>query len=213
MGYHRAGYRVIGVDLSPQPHYPFEFMQADMMHVLADLAAGRPIPGKPMPVAIHVSAPCQGYSQMSRCHPGLAGTYAKLVADAKAALIAIGLPWLMENVPGSGLAAQDDLFGAMGTMLCGGMFRLPLYRHRLFEASFHLHAPGHPRHLIPASKAGHWEPGTIMSVAGNCTPVAVAKVAMGIDWMPRRILSQAIPPAYTEHLGGLLTAHLAAVAA
>jgi DNA (cytosine-5)-methyltransferase 1 len=212
MGYDRAGFRVIGVDIKPQPRYPFEFVQADAMQVLgyiADLA--EPWPGAPYPAAIHASPPCQAYSQMSACRPGLAAEYPELVDAVRAVLGDIGLPWVMENVAGSGLAEQDDLFGAHGTLLCGSMFgRRDLQRHRLFEASFPLRPPHHPRHPLPASKAGHWKPGTAISVAGNCAPIAVAREAMGIDWMTRDELAESIPPAYTEYLGGFLMEQCAA---
>jgi DNA (cytosine-5)-methyltransferase 1 len=92
-------------------------------------------------------------------------------------------------------------FGRYGVTLCGRMFGLELYRHRLFECSTPVPAPNHPAHLIPASKAGHWEPGTVISVSGNCSPIAVARAAMGIDWMNRDELSEAIPPAYAEYIG------------
>jgi DNA (cytosine-5)-methyltransferase 1 len=87
------------------------------------------------------------------------------------------------------------------------MFGLELYRHRLFESNIPLHAPDHPAHLTPASKAGHWTPGTVMSVAGHCAPIAKAREVMGIDWMNRAELGEAIPPAYSHFIGTqLLTA-------
>lgn len=87
------------------------------------------------------------------------------------------------------------------------MFGLDLYRHRLFESSFPIAQPNHPRHVIPASPAGHWEPGTIISVSGHCN-AAEARRAMGIPWMNRDELAEAIPPAYTEFIGGQLLARL-----
>jgi DNA (cytosine-5)-methyltransferase 1 len=109
----------------------------------------------------------------------------------------------------AGLPGQDDLFGAHGVMLCGTMFGRALYRHRWFEASFPLRAPGHPRHLLPASKAGHWRPGTVISVEGHCSPIDLAREVMGIDWMTRDELAESIPPAFTEYLGGFLMDALA----
>lgn len=197
-GYRRAGFEVVGVDLVPQPNYPYEFIQADAIKLLADpgfmaqfdAAAGSP--------------PCQGYSLMSNCRPGLAETYPQLIDVTRGLLTAWGGPWVIENVAGSGLPVQDDLLGASGLLLCGTMFARELYRHRLFEANFPLPAPHHPRHLKPASKAGHWRPGTVISVAGNCAPIELAREAMGIDWMTRDELAEAIPPAYTEYIGALL---------
>jgi len=203
MGYHRAGFDVLGVDVADQPHYPFEFVKAD--------AVTFPLEGFD---AIHASPPCQGYSYMSNCRPGLAAEYAQLIDVIRPRLIASGVQWVIENVEGSGLATQSDFFGANGLVLCGSMFGLPLYRHRLFETSSPVRPPHHPRHLIPASKAGHWEPGTIISVAGNCSPIALAREAMGgIDWMTRDELAESIPPAFTKYLGGALMAKLEARAA
>jgi DNA (cytosine-5)-methyltransferase 1 len=110
----------------------------------------------------------------------------------------IGRPWVIENVPGSPLVNPITL--------CGHMFGLELYRHRLFESSIPLQEPLHPQHTKPASKAGHWRPGTVMSVSGHVAPISVAKEAMGIDWMNRAELAEAIPPAFSEYIGQQLMA-------
>lgn len=81
------------------------------------------------------------------------------------------------------------------------MFGLDLYRHRLFESNYRLLPPPHPDHVRPTLDAGRWRPGTIMSVVGHCAPIAEAKRAMGIDWMTRDELVEAIPPAYTKYIG------------
>jgi len=199
MGYHRAGFDVVGVDLNPQPNYPFRFVQAD--------AVTYPLDGFD---AVHASPPCQAWSQMTGCRPGVADEYPQLIDVTRARLERQGRPWVIENVDGAGLPEQDDLLGAHGLLLCGVMFRLSLYRHRLFETSFPVRAPVHPRHWVPASKAGHWRAGTIISVAGNCAPIEVARAAMGIDWTTRAELAEAIPPAYTNHIGKALIERLGA---
>jgi DNA (cytosine-5)-methyltransferase 1 len=205
-GYQRAGFHVTGVDLNPQPNYcGDEFTQGDAVQFVR--AHGHEFD------AIHASPPCQSYSGMSNCRPGLSEEYPQLIDVMRDELAQIGGPWVIENVDGSGLPTQDDLMGAYGVELCGAMFGLALYRHRLFETSFPIPTPPHPRHLIPASKAGHWEPGTVISVAGNCSPIAVARQAMGIDWTNRGELAESIPPAYTEFIGEQLLAHLAEAAA
>lgn len=194
MGYHRAGFDVVGVDLAPQPNYPFTFYRGDALDFVRD--------HWPDFAAIHASPPCQYYSAMSVCRPGLADAYPDLVAPTRDELQATGLPWVMENVEGSGLTTQPTLDGELhGITLCGHMFGLRLYRHRLFESNVPLIEPAHPRHLIPGGKAGHWKPGEIISVSGNCSPIALAREAMGIDWMPRNELAESIPPAYAEHIG------------
>lgn len=197
-GYHDAGFDVVGVDIEPQPNYPFEFIQGDAIGMMSDAALMARFD------AAAASPPCQGYSGMSNCRPGLAGTYPQLIDITRALLVEWGGPWVIENVDGSGLPVQDDLLGANGLLLCGSMFGRELYRHRLFESSFPIPAPHHPRHLKPASKAGHWEPGTVISVAGNCSPIALAREVMDIGWTTRDELGESIPPYYTEYIGGHL---------
>jgi DNA (cytosine-5)-methyltransferase 1 len=195
---------VTGFDVDPQPNYcGDEFVQADIVQVIRERGAEFD--------AWHVSPPCQGYSGMTNCRPGLAVEYLQLIDVVRFELQQTGRPWVIENVAGSGLPRQDDMFGAYGVELCGAMFGLPLYRHRLFETSFPVAAPPHPRHLVPSSKAGHYEPGTVMSVAGHVSPIVVAEAAMGIDWMTRDELAEAIPPAFTEYLGAALLAELASL--
>jgi DNA (cytosine-5)-methyltransferase 1 len=192
-GYQRAGFLVVGVDIHPQPNYcGSEFHRGDALLWLDNL---------PVWVdAVHASPPCQGYSAMSSCRPGLADRYPKLIEPVREALLDWGGPYVMENVPGAPLKNP--------VTLCGQMFGLDLYRHRLFESSFDIDVPAHPEHVTPASKAGHWTPGTIMSVAGHFAPMEQGRRAMGIDWMTRDELGEAIPPRYTEHIGASLSRHL-----
>lgn len=194
VGYHRAGFDVIGIDIAPQQNYPFTFRQADALEYLnANYAAFD---------AIHASPPCQRYSVMSACRPGLAADYPDLISVTRELLQQTGLPWVIENVNGSELATQPTLNGELhGITLCGHMFGLKLYRHRLFESNIALSEPNHFRHLTPASRAGHWKPGTVISVSGHVSPIAEARRAMGINWMNRAELAEAIPPAYTEFIG------------
>lgn len=195
-GYQQAGFYVVGVDIAPQPHYcGDEFIQADALELMADCDFMAQFD------AAHASPPCQGDSQMSDCRPGLAATYPKLIDPTRRLLKTWGRPWVIENVKGADLPPQDSLLGAYGLMLCGTMFKRELYRHRLFGTSFPIAQPHHPRHLKAASKAGHWQPGTIISVAGNCAPIALARQVMEIDWMPRDQLRESIPPYYAEYIG------------
>ncbi len=206
VGYTRAGFDVTGVDLLDHADYPYDLIVADALDVLRD---GAFIDGFDV---IHASPPCQAYSAMSACRPGLADEYPKLLDKVRDGLIQAGVPWVIENVVGAPLSTGSDLFGAHGGILCGQMFGLPLYRHRVFETSFPLTVPSHPEHIIPASKAGHWRPGTIISVSGNCSPIALARMAMGIDWMTCSALAESIPPAFTEYVGAQLIEQLAVAA-
>lgn len=195
MGYHRAGFDVVGVDIRPQKRYPFEFHQADALAVLDTLLAGGVWQGYRLSdfAAIHASPPCQGYSRMSNCRPGLADTYARLVGVMRSRLDAAGVPWIMENVLGAPMPSA--------IVLCGHSLGLRIYRHRQFESNTLLFAPPHTPHTVKASKAGHWVPGTYISVSGHFGPMAVAREAMGIDWMTQTEMAESIPPAYTAWLG------------
>ncbi len=183
VGYARAGFEVVGVDINPQKNYPFEFHKADALDYPCDGFD-----------AIHASPPCQRFSAMSNCRPGLSAEYPDLIAAIRCRIA--GRPYVIENVEGSNLHRP--------TMLCGTMFGLELYRHRIFESNAALPDTEwmHGGHSLPASKAGHWRPGTVMSVAGHVSPIAKAREVMGIDWMTRDELAQAIPPAYTEWVRG-----------
>jgi len=189
VGYARAGWEVCGVDIDPQPNYPFPFERSDMLTF--------PLGGWDL---IHCSPPCQRWSAMSTCRPGVGDRYPDLITPMRERLQ--GHAYVIENVPGAPLADP--------VMLCGQMFGLDLYRHRLFEASMTLTPPAHPPHTKPASRAGHWVPGTVMSVAGHVAPVAHARAVMGIEWMTRDELCEAVPPAYTEWVGWQILARVTA---
>jgi DNA (cytosine-5)-methyltransferase 1 len=141
---------------------------------------------------------------MSRSNPGTANKYPDLIEPIRERLRASGKLYIIENVPGSPLINP--------TLLCGQMFGLDLFRHRLFETSFALPFMLHSHAKVGSAAGQHagnggWQPGRIISVAGNCAPIAEAKRAMGIDWMRRDELAEAIPSAYTQWIGErLLTA-------
>ena len=192
MGYHRAfpDAEIVGVDINPQPRYPFRFLQADatvsQRLYTFDL--------------VHASPPCQDYSTLRTAHDGH-GTAWMLPAVLRR-LRESGVPYVVENVVGS--EAEMDAY----IMLCGSSFGLGVRRHRLFTASFPLMAPPCAHYLQP-------EPVDVTGT-GGATPNRTrtgggvsrkprnldhAREVMGIDWMNRKELSQAIPPAYTEWIG------------
>ncbi|UJW35086.1 DNA methylase [Saccharothrix sp. AJ9571] len=195
-GYHDAGFDVVGVDIEPQPNYPFEFHQADALDFLA--SHGREFD------AIAASWPCQRFSLAQRIR---GNDHPDLITPGRDLLNLTGRPWVIENVEGAPLHNP--------ILLCGTMFsQLNVYRHRLFETSFPLRTPAHPRHLEPLTKMGRPpRPGERMHVVGNFSGVAQARTAMGIDWMSRNELSEAIPPAYTHWIGTALYAQLTAAMA
>ena len=187
MGYHRAGFDVVGVDIRPQPHYPFRFIQADAMTF--------PLDGYD---AIHASPPCQYYSLAAKYQRNRGKVYPDLIPPVRERLSASGLPWVMENVEGAPLINP--------VMLCGSMFGLGVRRHRLFESPalsrslvFTAAACRHDRIFLCVT--GHGTPSWVREKLGRCQTAAESRAAMGIEWMNRDELSQAIPPAYTEWLG------------
>jgi DNA (cytosine-5)-methyltransferase 1 len=178
MGYHRAGFEVVGVDIKPQPHFPFEFHQADVMTYRLEGFD-----------AIHASPPCQKYGKTKH----LAVDHPQLIEAIRERLIGTGGPYIIENVPGA------PLFQPI--MLTGAQFGMRIHRDRLFECNFHV-----PFELSPTSpsavKMGRpIVEGDVIQPVGHFSNVAYARREMGIDWMNRAELAQAIPPAYTEYIG------------
>ncbi len=192
MGYHRAGFDVIGVDINPQPRYPFQFIQADALEFLVDLNTA-PI------AAIHASPPCKLFTKLSVLHDV---DHPNLLAPTRDLLQDLDVPWVIENVPGAPL--RPDF------VLCGCMFGLPrLRRQRWFETNWcglQMQSPCHHGDTA-VTVAGH--PGGWSTRDQVQRPNLVDwKQAMGIDWMSARELSQAIPPAYTQLIGEQLLDHL-----
>lgn len=192
-GYQDAGFRVVGVDHKPQPHYVGDdFIQADALEFLA---------GNYWKFdAVHASPPCQRYSKMTRCRPGLAEEYPDYVRQLAAWLDFYDKPYVIENVPEAPL--RNPL------ILCGTMFGLELYRHRGFECNFRTKRPKHPFHHKSAVHPDNWKPGLIMSVVGNCAPIEHARTIMQCPWMSRDELAEAVPPAFTAYIGDFLRRRL-----
>jgi DNA (cytosine-5)-methyltransferase 1 len=184
MGYHRAGFEVVGVDNKPQPRYPFEFHQADALDF--------PLDGFDV---IHASPPCPRFSTASLGRPGLQRTHRDLVGPIRARLV--GRAYVIENVPGAPLRDPVTLCGSMfGLGVNGGQLR----RHRLFESSVQLSEPPLCCHRWPA--VGVYGHGTgSRTVWGNPLNADDAREAMQMPWASRDGVAQAIPPAYTEWIG------------
>jgi DNA (cytosine-5)-methyltransferase 1 len=194
-GYARAGFDVVGVDLRPQPRYPFGFVEMDALAYLA-------LHGHRYDV-IHASPPCPRYSTASKSWNGRPDEHPDLIEPTRALLEHVGRPWVIENVVGAPL--HDPV------VLCGASFPgLRVIRHRLFESSLPLYAPEHRAHplcfTMDRRKAHYgrldpWRDFVHVNGGGNA-PVAAKLDAMGIDRpMLGREVNDAIPPAYTEFLG------------
>jgi DNA (cytosine-5)-methyltransferase 1 len=201
-GYHRAGFDVVGVDIAPQPRYPFEFVRGDALEVGAELlASGR------FDVVVG-SPPCHDHGRFRAMWPEHGTGW--LVAATRHLFERSGLPWVIENVPGAPLRDPLVLCGSMfglGTTCSDGVHR-QLRRHRLFESSLTLAAPGPCDHTdASVGVYGHGGGGT--APRGEYNGAKAERVAaMGIDWMTNIELAQAIPPAYTEWVGSRLMATL-----
>lgn len=210
-GYQRAGFYVVGVDIEPQPNYcGDEFVQADALEVLAEFEWGYPQHWKDWRFAgVHASPPCQAYSRLAAMHPELRGDYPMLIDAVREVLDKIGLPYVIENVEGAPLADAPTLDGRNGLVLCGSMFGLGvergyLRRHRLFETTFSVGQPACSHQGLAVGVYGHGG----HSGKHRMLYRQEASEAMGIDWMTRDEMTQAIPPAYTEHIGSYLLAHI-----
>jgi DNA (cytosine-5)-methyltransferase 1 len=186
MGYHRAGFDVTGVDIKPQPRYPFAFIQADAMAF--------PLAGFDF---YHASPPCQDHMQSPMCGQQAHGTGWMLGATRKR-FEGTGRPWVIENVPGAPMRA--DL------VLCACMFgHVEIERKRWFETNPRLFdlmpACYHPGPVMNTMRTTH---GPWYRKYGRVPTRAEVAAAMGINWMRGEQIKQAIPPAYTEHIGRLL---------
>ena len=214
-GYHRAGFDVVGIDIDPQPNYPFTFLRGDAVVALANLVDGYEVGGYHLSDfdAIHASPPCQLYSVSTVMHRD-ANEYPDLVDTVRELLTRIDIPWVIENVMGAPLVPRGHVTfdGRYGEMLCGSMFSMKrLRRHRLFETNWPLSAPSSCRHSEQEdvmSIVGHGEQGRSGRV-GERWGLAARREVMGMTWASRDGISEAIPPAYTEWIGRQMVNELA----
>ncbi|WP_086840629.1 DNA cytosine methyltransferase [Amycolatopsis kentuckyensis] len=211
-GYHDAGFEVVGVDIAPQPNYPYEFHQGDAIEFIDD--HGHEFD------AAHISPPCQNACALTagnRRRAGWTDNHIDLIPPARAALARLrartGIPTVLENVQGSKL--RRDL------TLCGLAFALRVFRHRYFEIDgFTVDQPPRPSHRghrVAGWRHGVRYDGDMVAVygdGGGKGSITEWQDAMGIHHTDvRREIAEAIPPAYTRHIGTALLAHLAAVPA
>lgn len=201
MGYRRAGFDVLGVDKEPQPNYPFRFIQLDVLALEmtpADIRSCFDV--------IHASPPCQFATAYKR-RPLHVADSPNLILPTRELLVRAGLPYVIENIEDAREHLHDPL------RLCGSSFGLDVRRHRLFESNIPLVAPpcNHgwqtPRFAQATNRANLRR---TVEVGVWRIPLERQHEAMGVDWMTREELSEAIPPAYTEFVGRQLAGYVRA---
>lgn len=189
MGLAQAGYDVTGVDIEPQPRYPFHFIQDDAMAWLR--GEREALDSFDL---VWASPPCQFYSEL--VPPAHRGTHPDLLGETLRLLRAQPVPFIVENVAGARGYFNSPI------VLCGSMFGLPIQRHRWFEIG-----NCDPFFLLPP--CNHSEPPVLVSGRGmrkidgvrrQENSVAEKCAAMGVDWMTTRGVEEAIPPAYSKFL-------------
>ncbi|MFJ6212174.1 DNA methylase [Streptomyces sp. NPDC092296] len=207
MGYHLAGFRVLGVDIIDQPNYPFAFVRGDAVAFIAGHGHGFDL--------VHASPPCQHDCTLTAgTNAARGGRYPDLLEPTRAALRAAGRPWVIEQPPGRATARMR-----VDLCLCGEMFDLAVIRHRNFElGGWSMVRPVHRPHRgrVAGMRHGRWYEGPYVAVygeGGGKGTVAQWQAAMGIGWTDvRREIAEAIPPAYTELIGTRAATHLTTAA-
>lgn len=187
-GYATSGiFDIVGVDIKIQPRYPFQFIQGEALQYITDH-------GKDFDF-IHASPPCQFYTKAKKLR---GREHLDLIALTRKRLNKTGKPWVIENVVGSPLIKPIEL--------CGMMFGINTFRHRLFESNFDLIAPYHPIHKSVSVKMGRPVcDGEYIHIVGNFSNVAYGRKVMGMEWANRYGLAQAVPPVYTEWIAKKIT--------
>ncbi|WP_435185934.1 DNA methylase [Streptomyces sp. bgisy126] len=210
MGYRRAGFDVVGVDIAPRPNYPFTFIQTDALEYLADLIATGEIERFAL---VHTSPPCQAGCALTvgtNRSKGWGGTHVDLVPPTRVLLETSGLPYVIEQ-PNGRAEIRKDL------TLCGEQFSLGVLRHRNFELGrWSVTRPAHPKHRgrVRGWRHGEFFDGPYVAAYGNGggkPSVPELQAAMGITWTDvREELTEAIPPAYTHWIGAQFLARVRA---
>jgi DNA (cytosine-5)-methyltransferase 1 len=190
VGYAEAGFEVHGVDLKHGKRYPFTYTRANVLDILKDQEFINQFD------VIHASPPCQTHSitKHLRNAQGKSTSKVDLIPETRAALIASGKPYIIENVPGSPLINP--------VQLCGSSFNLKVRRHRLFESNMPLQGSAcyHKKQGRPIGVYGSLND-EIPQGGKTAATIDEARKAMGMDWAIWTELVEAIPPAFTKYLG------------
>jgi DNA (cytosine-5)-methyltransferase 1 len=199
-GYELAGFEVMaGVDIDPQPKYPYAFERWDALATLDEIVQRGELVLHGRPALIHAAPPCQA---KTKCQKIQGREHPKLIGPTRELLIATGIPYVIENVVPESRALDDDPLKDP-IMLCGAMFPgLNTYRHREFESSLPLVAPTHSEHKHPTVKMGRpLAEGDWYHAVGNFSNVPYVKRNMGVEWMTRDGIRECTPPVYTQFIG------------
>lgn len=221
VGYQRAGWRVTAVDMAANrlKYNPADdVVCGDALEYLAD--------NWQRFHAVHISPNCQWYTAGRRAHRGKPTKWERSIPPMREAVLETGLPYVLENVRDAGWDMLDP------TTLCGCMFdlstldtdgiRVHLQRPRLFETNWNLTAPkacDHSRHEWVAGAYGgarrdKYEAKYVRKGGYVPPDKSVVKALLGIEHdMTWTGLFECVPPAYTEHVGRELMAHVGAVEA
>ena len=201
-GYQRAGFYVVGIDIEPQPNYcGDEFVQADALDYLRTIHVRCSPTCRDGYAAVHASPPCQFHMESGMVRKDRA---VNLIPPTRALLEQMGLPYVIENVPGARKTGpmRADL------TLCGSMFGLQVRRHRIFESNVQIGpwppaSCDHSQRITGVYGHPHGEAGAYRNTNKPMLPsnLETWSTAMGIDWMTAAELAQAIPPDYTEFIG------------
>ncbi len=194
VGYHRAGFEVVGVDINPQPHYPFQFHKGNALEWIAAVLPGQFD-------AIHASPPCQLFSRTTPDRT----RHVDLITPLRPILEAVGLPYVIENVEGARAVMRDPV------TICGSSLGLKVRRHRLFETNWPLLVPPCAHGQQPEVVGVYGEGSSKSQKRGRkADNEAEVLEVMGMPWADRKTATQAIPPDYTELIGHQLMQHLQA---
>lgn len=185
-GYEQAGFNVTGVDIEPQDKHRGRFIQSDAIEFVRKYGHLYDV--------IHASPPCQQYTKSTKQFRKTGKRYDELIELTRQELIKTGKPYIIENVPDSPLINPIEL--------CGAMFGLRTYRHRLFESNMNLVAPLHPVHDAKNTKMGRKPAqGEFIQYVGHFSGVKEVQEMTGLYWLGQYELAQSIPPQYTKFLG------------
>lgn len=219
VGYHRAGFDVVGIDKDPQPLYPFTFEQADAIETMRLLILSDVL-GEPVMLggreyllsdfdAIHASPPCQAHSTITPDK----SKHLDLIPDTRDALVEAGLPYVIENVEGAKKELRDPV------RLCGSSFGMRVRRHRYFESNMTLWSMPcrHEEQGVPVGVYGDHPDKPTPRPNGKSRGVKArtieeARDVMGMPWASWHGTTQAIPPVMTEYIGRQIIEHIGVTA-